>query len=57
MSKIIGRYIIYTADDEMPDCMLCDRCDGDDNCSKFCGPEYGWAGYKRTERIGSEDTE
>ena len=57
MAKIMGRYIVYTADDEMPDCLSCDKCDGDYNCSKFCGPEYGWAGYRRTERMGSEDME
>lgn len=42
-----GKYIIFTADDEMPDCMACDLCD---SCNgKYCGPEYGWAKYKRTE--------
>ena len=46
--EIMGRYIIFTADDEMPDCMECDRCDDCDN-GKYCGPEYGWAGYRRTE--------
>lgn len=55
--EIIGRYLVYTADDEMPDCMICDKCDGDCGCSKFCGPEYGWAGYRRTERIGINDEE
>ena len=56
MAKIIGRYIVFTADDEMPDCMMCDRCDDCDD-GKLCGPEYGWARYQRSERIGSEDTE
>ena len=51
--KIIGRDIVFTADDEMPDCLACDYCDN----GNLCGPEYGWARYKRTERIGSEDAE
>lgn len=54
--KIIGRDIVFTADDEMPDCLACDYCDYCDN-GKLCGPEYGWARYKRTERIGSVDAE
>lgn len=54
MAEIIGRYIIYTADDEMPDCLACDRCDYCDN-GKLCGPEYGWARYERTERIERND--
>jgi hypothetical protein len=52
--EIIGRYIIFTADDEMPDCLMCDRCDHSDN-GKYCGPEYGWARYERTERIEIND--
>ena len=55
--EIIGRYIVYTADDEMPDCMVCDQCCDDCDNGKHCGPEYGWAGYRRTERIGAEDAE
>ena len=54
--KIIGRDIVFTADDEMPDCLACDRCDYCDN-GKLCGPEYGWARYVRTERIGEENAE
>ena len=48
--KIIGRDIVFTADDEMPDCLACDYCDYCDD-GKFCGPEYGWTRYKRTERV------
>lgn len=55
MSEIIGRYIVFTADDEMPDCMECNYCDDCDG--KYCGSEYGWARYERTERIDAEDTE
>lgn len=57
MAEIIGRYIVFTADDEMPDCLMCDKCDGDYDCSKFCGPEYGWAGYRRTEWIAKGEEE
>lgn len=56
MAKIIGRHIVYTADNEMPNCLECDHCDHCDD-GKFCGPEYGWARYERTERIGREDKE
>ena len=52
--KIIGRYIVFTADDEMPDCMGCDRCDDCDN-GQYCGPEYGWVGYRRTESVDIKD--
>ena len=41
--------IIYTADDEMPVCIHCDNFGSDYNCEKYCGPEYGWYGYRRTE--------
>lgn len=43
---------VYTADDEEPNCNLrdCyDSCDG-----TYCGPEYGWWKYKRTEIIKKE---
>lgn len=49
MPERVGRFIIYTADDEMPDCMCCDRCDDDFDCSEFCGSPHGWNGYRRTE--------
>lgn len=43
--------IVYTADDEEPDCGRCDNCDldGEYFCVKSCGPEHGWYGYQRTE--------
>ena len=47
--KLLTGTIIYTADDEEPECGKCDHnCDGF-NCSKYCGPEHGWNGYCRTE--------
>ena len=48
MAEFYGRRIIYTADDEMPDCMLCDKCDSDFDCCKKCGAAYGWSAYCRT---------
>lgn len=43
--------VVYTADDEEPDCGQCDNCDldGEYFCVKSCGPEHGWYGYQRTE--------
>lgn len=41
--------IVHNADDEEPDCCQCDFCCVDTNNCDFCGPEYGWAWYKRTE--------
>ena len=37
----------FDADDEEPDCGRCDYCDT--CCGEECGPEYGWAGYRRKE--------
>ena len=49
--------IEYTANDEMPDCGQCDRFDGSDGfkCEEWCGPAHGWFGYRRTERINTEN--
>lgn len=49
MAKRFGDRIIYSADDEMPNCMFCDRCDSDFDCRNWCGAKYGWWGYQRTE--------
>ena len=55
MAELMGRVIVYTADDEMPDCLQCDGCCNDYyDCSKFCGAEYGWSGYRRTENKYTE---
>ena len=43
----ILRKYYKTADDEEPDCGVCDRCSDGSLCDK-CGPEYGWHWYKRT---------
>lgn len=29
MAERYGKRIVYSADDEMPDCMMCDNCDSD----------------------------
>ena len=39
--KIWDHCVIYTADDEEPDCMTCDHCEGSVLC-KECGPKHGW---------------
>lgn len=41
--------VIYTADDEMPDCIQCDNCDQSATfCCNSCGAEHGWFSYRRT---------
>lgn len=45
-------YITYTADDEEPDCMLCENANADDRfCKNNCGAEHGWSCYMRKEQI------
>lgn len=42
--------IIYTVNDEEPNCNRCDHCDSDDYiCIHQCGAEHGWNGYERIE--------
>lgn len=42
--------VIYTADDEEPDCNRCCHCDCDEIiCTDRCGPDHGWFGYERIE--------
>ena len=43
-----SRSVIYTADDEEPNCMICDNQDMPDRCA-HCGAMYGWYYYKREE--------
>ena len=47
--KIWNHCAIYTADDEEPDCMICDHCDGSVLC-KECRPEHEWHYYRREEQ-------
>ncbi len=44
--KIWNMRVIYTADDEEPDCMMCDHCQGSSLCEE-CGPEHYWHYYER----------
>ena len=47
--------LYYTADDEEPDCMMCDHVEGSyEFCQKNCGDEHGWNGYRRTEKLEDE---
>ena len=54
MATFIGNKIIYTADDEEPDCMICDYCECDpaEYCSN-CGPEGWWQNFKHTEWLSN----
>lgn len=45
--KYLGSSIVWTADDEEPDCMMCDYCQGSSLCEE-CGPEHYWHYYERT---------
>ena len=47
--KIWNHCVIYTADDEEPDCMMCDHVQCNDLCSE-CGPEHWWHYYDREEQ-------
>lgn len=47
--KIWHNCVIYTAEDEEPDCMICDHCQGSVLCDE-CGPEHWWHYYERKEQ-------
>lgn len=42
--------IIWTADDEEPDCRVCDNQDCNGRC-KNCGAEFSWKYYEREEEL------
>lgn len=46
--KYTRNTIIYTADDEEPDCGICNNIDCD-SCCENCGAEFGWRYYEREE--------
>lgn len=46
--------VIYTADDEEPNCNRCDHIECGYPCIHRCGPEHGWYGYKRSELMDVE---
>lgn len=56
MQKVVSRLLIhYTADDEEPDCMMCDHVERNyEFCQENCGDEHGWYGYVRTENLEDE---
>ena len=51
MADTFNKYIIYTADDEEPNCVCCDLFGSKYECEKWCGPKYGWDGYRRTDEV------
>lgn len=40
--------VFYNADDEEPNCGICDNQEGDWACEN-CGSKYGWRYYRREE--------
>lgn len=49
----VDKKIVYTADDEEPNCGRCDHVvDNDKWCMKHCGGANSWNGYERTEYLG-----
>lgn len=49
----VDKKIVYTADDEEPDCGRCDHVvDNDKWCMEHCGGANSWNGYERTEYLG-----
>lgn len=46
--KYTRNTIIWTADDEEPDCGICDNQDCYGRCEN-CGAEFGWRYYEREE--------
>lgn len=51
MAERCGKYLVFSADDEMPICVNCDNFGDNFDCEKSCGAEHGWYGYKRTVDI------
>lgn len=47
--------VIYTADDEEPNCNRCDNIECAYLCIHRCGAEHGWYGYERSELIEIEE--
>lgn len=45
------KVIIYTVDDEEPDCNRCDHCGDDYICITQCFEENNWSGYERVELL------
>lgn len=47
--------IIYTVNDEEPNCDRCDHCLDDYFCITQCFEENNWIGYERTELLEVEE--
>ena len=47
--KIWDHCVIYTADDEEPNCLMCDHGEGSVLCSEW-GHEHWWHYYRREEQ-------
>lgn len=47
--KILDGWVIYNADDEEPNCGVCDNQDFMYCCDR-CGPTYWWRHYERKEQ-------
>ena len=45
------KIVIYTVDDEEPDCNRCDHCGDDYICITQCFEENNWSGYERIELL------
>ncbi len=43
-----GQNMIYTADDEFPNCSVCEKQDFCYLCME-CGPSFAWQHYERSE--------
>lgn len=51
------KFVSYDADQEEPDCGMCDHIADGFDCSGSCGPEHGWYRYQRTVRIKDNEEE
>ena len=47
--KIWDHCVIYTTDNEEPNCIMCDHGEGSVLC-KECWPKHGWHYYRREEQ-------
>ena len=47
--KILDHCVIYTSDDEEPDCLMRDHCEGGVLCKEW-RPKHGWHYYMREEQ-------
>lgn len=49
----VNKYTVYTADNEEPKYINCDKCD---TCSgDNCGPHFGWTRYFRLEERSNDE--